>query len=106
MKLLIVSDIHGSLYYTQKINILYNKFKPDKIIILGDILYHGPRNKFPTNYNPQEVIAILNNLKDKIIAIRGNCDAEVDQMVLDFDISADYKILQVDNYNFILSHGT
>jgi hypothetical protein len=105
MKLLIVSDIHGSLYYTKKIIDIYNKIKPDKILILGDILYHGPRNNLPDNYSPKEVIILLNNLKDKIIAVRGNCDAEVDQMVLDFDISKDYKILEVDGYNFILSHG-
>lgn len=105
MKLLIISDIHGSLYYTEKLVDIYNQIKPDKILILGDILYHGPRNGFPDNYNPKEVISLLNSLKEKIVAVRGNCDAEVDQMVLDFDISADYKVLEVDGYNFILSHG-
>ena len=105
MKILIVSDIHGSLYYTKKLVEIYNKVKPNKIIILGDILYHGPRNNLTKDYNPKEVIKLLNNLKDKIIAVRGNCDAEVDQMVLDFDISADYKIITVDNHNFYLTHG-
>jgi hypothetical protein len=105
MKLLIVSDIHGSLYYTKKLVDIYNNVKPDKILILGDILYHGPRNNFPDDYSPKDVILLLNSLKDNIVAVRGNCDAEVDQMVLDFDISKDYKMLEIDGYRFILSHG-
>ena len=86
MKYLVVSDIHGSSESCNNFIDKFNQFKADKIIILGDILYHGPRNDLPDFYNPKKVISMLNPLADKIIAVRGNCDAEVDQMVLDFKI--------------------
>ena len=89
MKFLVVSDIHGSADYTKKALEAYTLHKPDQILLLGDILYHGPRNPLPQGYNPQEVVALLNPLADKIIAVRGNCDAEVDQMLLNFDILRD-----------------
>ena len=104
MKYLIVSDIHGS--YDSSLIILdkYNKLKCDKVLLLGDILYHGPRNDLPNYYNPKKVIEHLNSISDKIIAIKGNCDAEVDQMVLNFNILDDY-ILTINNKDIYLSHG-
>lgn len=105
MKLMIVSDIHGSAYYCEKLLERYHEEKPDKLLVLGDILYHGPRNDLPKDYDPKKVIALLNPLKDKIVAVRGNCDAEVDQMVLEFPIMADYEVMNVDGINIYLTHG-
>ena len=105
MKLLIASDIHGSAYYCDKLIDAYNKENPDKLVILGDILYHGPRNDLPKDYAPKKVIPALNALKDKIICVRGNCDAEVDQMVLEFPIMADYQDIFVDGIRLFLTHG-
>lgn len=105
MKLLIASDIHGSAYYCDKLIDAYNKENPDKLVILGDILYHGPRNDLPKDYAPKKVIPSLNALKDKIICVRGNCDAEVDQMVLEFPIMADYQEIIVDGIRLFLTHG-
>jgi len=102
MKYLVLTDIHGSSKYLKHVLNKVERF--DKLIILGDILYHGPRNDLPDNYNPKEVIEILDNLKDKIIAVRGNCDADVDLMVLDFVIE-DSKYLNIDGNMFFLSHG-
>ena len=90
MKLLICSDIHGSAYYCRELVKKIESEKPDKIFILGDILYHGPRNDLPREYAPKEVIAMLNPLAEKITAVRGNCEAEVDGMVLDFDCMQTY----------------
>ena len=81
MKYLVISDIHGSNYYAKKINEIYKKEQPDKIILLGDLYYHGQRNSLTKEYNPMEVSKILNNLKDKILCTRGNCDALVDEMI-------------------------
>ena len=93
MKFLIASDIHGSATWCHKFIDAVHAEKPDKIILLGDILYHGPRNALPDGYDPKEVIALLNPLADRIIAVRGNCDAEVDQMVLNFPCMADYSTI-------------
>ena len=93
MKLMIASDLHGSAYYTEKLLKAYEKEQPEKLLLLGDILYHGPRNDLPEGYAPKEVIAMLNPLADKILCVRGNCEAEVDQMVLDFPVMADYCVL-------------
>lgn len=93
MKYLIASDIHGSSYYCQKLIDAFNKECADRILLLGDILYHGPRNDLPKDYAPKEVISMLNPLADKIICVRGNCDGEVDDMVLDFPVLADYAII-------------
>ena len=93
MKYFIASDIHGSLYYCKKVVEAYKKENADKMVLLGDILYHGPRNDLPKDYNPKEVITILNELKNNILCVRGNCDTEVDQMVLQFPILADYAII-------------
>ena len=105
MKWLIASDIHGSLYYGKKLIEQIKKEEPDKVIFLGDILYHGPRNDLPNDYNPKELIKLLNEYKDKIISVRGNCDSEVDQMVLEFPIMADYMILTINNLTIFATHG-
>lgn len=105
MKLMFISDIHGSYYYAKKAIDIFEQQQADKLIILGDILYHGPRNDLPKDYAPKQVIALLNSYKQKIIAVRGNCDAEVDQMVLEFPIRSDFATIDVDNHHFFLTHG-
>lgn len=105
MKLMIASDIHGSSLYCEELLKRYDDEKPNKLLLLGDILYHGPRNDLPCGYNPKSVIAMLNNIKNEIICVRGNCDAEVDQMVLDFPIMADYSILDLDGRLIFATHG-
>lgn len=105
MKLLIASDIHGDIKCAENLMDVAENEYPDKIVLLGDILYHGPRNDLPENYNPKAVIALLNNYKDNFICVRGNCDAEVDQMVLDFSITADYKKIPDGDISIVLSHG-
>lgn len=104
MKYYIVSDIHGSSKNIKKVLESFDR-DGDYLIILGDILYHGPRNNVPNNYEPKEVIQLLNERKDKILAVRGNCDGEVDQMVLDFPITSDYLMLPFENYKIFLTHG-
>lgn len=93
MKLLIASDIHGAAKWCRSLMDEIEKESPDRVILLGDLLYHGPRNDLPEDYAPKEVIAMLNGIKDQIIAVRGNCEAEVDQMVLEFPCMADYDVL-------------
>ena len=105
MKLLIASDIHGSAYWCRKIYDLMESEKPDKLILLGDLLYHGPRNDLPRDYAPKQVIPMLSQYADKIIAVRGNCEAEVDQMVLPFPCMAEFSQLLVDGVTFYLTHG-
>ena len=105
MKLMIASDLHGSAYYTRKLLDSYEKEQPDKLILLGDILYHGPRNDLPRDYAPKEVIAMLNPLAHKILCVRGNCEAEVDQMVLDFPVLADYAVLFEQGKTIDVTHG-
>ena len=105
MKLLIASDIHGSAYYCGKLMEVLEDFKPDKLLLLGDLLYHGPRNDLPRDYAPKQVIPMLSQHQDKIIAVRGNCEAEVDQMVLPFPCMADFAQLEVDGKVFYLTHG-
>ena len=104
MKYLIVSDIHGGINGTKLIYDLYKNGNYDKLLILGDILYHGPRNDLPVDYKPKEVIKLLNELKDNIIAIRGNCDAYVDEMVLDFKI-IDFLDLKINDLDVHIEHG-
>ncbi len=104
MKYFIVSDIHGSIKYATQAVEQFNKFNCDKLICLGDVLYHGPRNDLPNEYNPKEVIKLLNNIKDKIICIKGNCDAEVDEMVLEFPLISEIKI-ENDGQIAHLTHG-
>ena len=105
MKLLIASDIHGSAYWCGKLMELIKAENPDRVVLLGDLLYHGPRNDLPKDYAPKQVIPMLSELKEKILAVRGNCEAEVDQMVLPFPCLADYAELLVDGTLFHLSHG-
>lgn len=105
MKLLIASDIHGSAYYCRKLLEAYEKERADKLVLLGDILYHGPRNDLPEEYAPKEVLALLNAQKEEILCVRGNCDTEVDQMVLEFPILADYGFLYERGRMIFLTHG-
>ncbi|MDD4082542.1 MAG: phosphodiesterase [Sphaerochaetaceae bacterium] len=108
MKLLIASDLHGSLYWTEKLVKAFKDSQAEKLILLGDILYHGPRNDLPKDYNPKEVVKLLNTFASSIICVKGNCDAEVDEMVLDFDLSKAEKILTfppLKDYTIHLVHG-
>lgn len=105
MKLLISSDIHGDAFRAEQIYNIWKEGNFDNVILLGDLLYHGPRNDLPPFYNPKKVIPILSEMKDSIIAVRGNCDAEVDQMVLPFPILEDRKELEIDGKKVLLVHG-
>ncbi|MBO5653268.1 MAG: phosphodiesterase [Clostridia bacterium] len=105
MKFLIASDLHGSASACQKLLAAFAREGADRLILLGDILYHGPRNDLPDAYAPKEVIALLSPLADRILAVRGNCDTEVDQMVLPFPILADYAVLPVGERLMYLTHG-
>ena len=105
MKILIASDIHGSAHFCKMLISTIEKEKPQKVILLGDILYHGPRNDLPVGYSPKEVISMLNPLKNMLLCVRGNCDAEVDQMVLNFPIMADYAVLPMGEKMLYCSHG-
>ena len=105
MKLMVVSDIHGSAYYCEKMLKCYKNEKADKLVMLGDILYHGPRNDLPKEYAPKEVIEMLNDIKEEILCVRGNCDTEVDQMVLKFPILADYAFLYWGDKMVFVTHG-
>ena len=105
MKLLIASDIHGSAYWCRKLLEVYQQEQPDKLVLLGDILYHGPRNDLPREYAPKAVIDLLSPLAEKILCVRGNCEAEVDQMVLPFPCMAPYSQLLVEDKTFYLTHG-
>jgi len=105
LKLFFISDIHGSLYYLNKAIEAFHMEKAEQIVILGDALYHGPRNPLPKDYNPKEVASILNSLKEKIIAVRGNCDSEVDQMVIEYPMMADYSFILCNNRRIFLTHG-
>ncbi len=105
MNLMIASDIHGSAYYCEKMLEAFENEKAERLLLLGDILYHGPRNDLPKEYEPKRVISMLNNIREKIFCVRGNCDTEVDQMVLDFPIMADYCIIPVKNRLIYATHG-
>lgn len=105
MKYMFASDIHGSAYFCRKTLEAYEKSGAGRLILLGDILYHGPRNELPREYDPKEVFAMLNEYKDQIYAVRGNCDSEVDQMVLEFPIMADYALLAFNDRTIYATHG-
>jgi putative phosphoesterase len=105
MKIMIASDIHGSEYYCKKMIDRYAEETPDKLLLLGDILYHGPRNDLPKDYNPKAVIKMLNDMKEEILCVRGNCDTEVDQMVLEFPIMAEYCVLFEKGRMIFVTHG-
>lgn len=105
MKWLIASDIHGSAYYCEKLIHAFEYEKADKLLLLGDVLYHGPRNDLPKEYNPKKVIELLNGLSQKVLCVRGNCDSEVDQMVLNFPLMAEYIALDLGNSTIFATHG-
>ena len=105
MKLFIASDIHGSAYYCKLMLEYFEKEKADRMLILGDVLYHGPRNDLPRDYNPKEVISMLNAVKDRLFCVRGNCDTEVDQMVLEFPVLADYSVIDLGERLMYATHG-
>ena len=105
MKWLIASDIHGSFYYLEKLLEAFKNEKADKLLLLGDVLYHGPRNDLPCDYAPKKVIPLLNDMKDKSLCVRGNCDTEVDQMVLEFPILADYAVIECNGRMIYATHG-
>ncbi len=104
-KIMIASDIHGSAYYCKKMLDRYKAEEPDLLVLLGDILYHGPRNDLPREYAPKEVIAMLNPLRSRIMCVRGNCDTEVDQMVLDFNVMCEQGCLYVNGRRIVIAHG-
>lgn len=105
MKWLIASDIHGSAYYCQKLLDAYAREQADRLLLLGDLLYHGPRNDLPRDYQPKQVLAMLNEMQSSIVCVRGNCDTEVDQMVLQFPILADYCLLVLGKRMAFATHG-
>ncbi len=105
MKFMIASDIHGSAFWCRKLMEAMEREKADRMLLLGDLLYHGPRNDLPEEYDPKAVIEMLNSIKEKLLCVRGNCDTEVDQMVLDFPILADYCLLTEGNHLIFATHG-
>ena len=104
-KILIASDIHGSAFWCEKLLDAFKKEQADTLLLLGDLLYHGPRNPLPDGYAPQKVAALLSEVKTQLVCVRGNCDSEVDQMVLDFPMLADYALLFVDGKKIYATHG-
>lgn len=105
MKYVFASDIHGSAFFAKKLIDKFEEHSADKLILLGDLLYHGPRNDLPIDYNPKAVIEYFNKYKDRIYSVRGNCDSEVDQMVLEFPIMSDYSVFVLNDISFIATHG-
>ena len=104
MKVLVISDIHGSSYYARKIEEIVEKENPEKIVLLGDLYYHGPRNELSQEYAPMEVAKILNSLKDKLMVVKGNCDAEVDEMISEFKFE-DHILTNINGKNIYFTHG-
>ena len=105
MKWMIASDIHGSAACCEKLLAAFGREQADRLVLLGDLLYHGPRNDLPLGYAPKEVIAQLSGVKDKVFCVRGNCEAEVDQMVLPFPVLADYCLLEQKGRVIFATHG-
>ena len=105
MKWLIASDLHVSGYYCRALLDAFDREKADRLLLLGDLLYHGPRNDLPRDYDPKSVTAMLNERQKSILAVRGNCDAEIDQAVLQFPILADYALLSAGERLLFVTHG-
>ena len=105
MKWMIASDLHGSYYYAQQLQQAFEREQADRLLFLGDLLYHGPRNDLPRDYAPKKVIPLLNSLAPRLLCVRGNCDAEVDQMVLHFPILSDSALLVLDGLTIHATHG-
>lgn len=105
MKLMFASDLHGSRSAAEAVLRRYEAERCDRLVLLGDLLYHGPRNDLPDVYDPKAVTALLNGAKDELFCVRGNCDAEVDQMVLEFPIMADYALMDLDGTLAFVTHG-
>jgi hypothetical protein len=105
MKWMIATDLHGSEYYCKELLSAFDREKAGKLLLLGDLLYHGPRNDLPRDYNPKAVMALLNQRKESLLCVRGNCDAEVDQMVLEFPMMAEYAILCINDLVIYATHG-
>ncbi len=105
MKLMIASDIHGSAYYCEKMLRAFEDEHAGRLLLLGDILYHGPRNDLPADYAPKKVIAMLNGIKESVLCVRGNCDTEVDQMVLEFPVLSEQALLSIDGTEMLALHG-
>ena len=105
MKLMIASDIHGSAKWCEALLAALQAERPDRLLLLGDLLYHGPRNDLPEDYAPKKVIAMLNAIDPRPLCVRGNCEAEVDQMVLDFPVMAEFAALMLDGHVFHITHG-
>ena len=105
MKLMFASDIHGSYPSASQMLRRFDEEGAERLILLGDILYHGPRNDLPAGYVPKEVIRLLNERKDKLFCVRGNCDTEVDQMVLEFPVLAEYALMYLEGRTVFITHG-
>lgn len=105
MKLMIASDIHGSAFYCKKLLEAFENEHAERLLLLGDILYHGPRNDLPVEYAPKKVISMLNGIKGYILCVRGNCDTEVDQMVLEFPVLSEQALLSIDGTEMLAVHG-
>lgn len=105
MKLMIASDLHGSAYYTRLLLTAMDREQPDRLLLLGDLLYHGPRNDLPREYAPKQVIEMLSARKSQILCVRGNCEAEVDQMVLEFPVLSEFGVVFADGLTLYMLHG-
>jgi len=105
MRLLVASDLHGSAHACRALLQVIDREQPDVVLLLGDLLYHGPRNPLPQDYDPQAVVGMLNPLKDRLLCVRGNCDAEVDQMLLHFPMRSDYAMLYCNGVRILATHG-
>ena len=105
MKLMVASDIHGSAFWCRRLLGAFEREGAERLLLLGDILYHGPRNDLPEDYAPKDVAAMLNTLSGRVFGVRGNCDAEIDQMLLDFPMMADYCLLFAGTHSVFATHG-
>ena len=105
MKYLIASDLHGSARYCRALLEMLRREQADRLVLLGDLLYHGPRNPLPEEYDTQSVAAMLGGVAERVLCVRGNCDSEVDQMILPFPMLADYALLSLEGVELFATHG-